>query len=169
MRIIYPPNLHFACSRCGLCCGDTRQKTRHVLLTKHNAEQIAKATDQPISCFANQTPEKAPYFYEMKKNPQNGQCIFLKNNQCTIYEVRPLICRFYPFELSTNEDDVFVFRATEECPSICLSEFSASGKVLNEAFFKALLELAHAELEEASSRTGEEHPAFQEHTPSNDT
>ena len=30
----HPANLRFECSRCGLCCGDTAQKTRHILLLK---------------------------------------------------------------------------------------------------------------------------------------
>ncbi|MCW4019551.1 MAG: YkgJ family cysteine cluster protein [Candidatus Bathyarchaeota archaeon] len=161
MSFNYPLDLHFTCSQCGLCCGDTKQKTRHILLTKNNAETIANVTKHPIACFANQTPEKTPYVYEMKKTPQTGQCVFLKNNQCTLYEVRPLICRFYPFELSTNGEGVYTFRATEECPSLCRSEANASGNALDETFFTALLVLARAELEDSVSRTGGEHPAFQ--------
>ncbi len=28
---------------------------------------------------------------------KDGKCVFLKNNKCEIYEVRPKICRIYPY------------------------------------------------------------------------
>jgi Fe-S-cluster containining protein len=117
-----------------------------VLLLKKDAERIAAHTKKPLNSFAAETFENAHYVYEMQKDPQTGQCIFLQNNQCIIYSVRPLICRFYPFELSTDSNGVYVFKATEECPAI-MSGPIGSGEKLDAAFFKALLELAHAEIE----------------------
>ncbi len=44
------------------------------------------------------------YFYDYIVNgkvlqikKQNGLCIFLNNNRCSIYKCRPLICKLYPF------------------------------------------------------------------------
>jgi Fe-S-cluster containining protein len=48
----------------------------------------------------------------------DGKCIFLRGNACAIYDVRPLICRFYPFELRNGGDDKYFFLATDECPRI---------------------------------------------------
>lgn len=31
------------------------------------------------------------------KTKVNGDCIFLKNKKCSIYNVRPNICRMYPY------------------------------------------------------------------------
>jgi Fe-S-cluster containining protein len=140
----YPANLRFECTKCGLCCGDTPNKTRHILLTEQDAEHEANAVDQPIGSFADKITGKEPYIYEMHK--AEGKCVFLQNNQCVIYEQRPLICRFYPFELTTDPDGVYVFRETAECPSI--SNPVPNGKKLGAKFFRELLDLAAAQFNE---------------------
>ncbi len=99
----YPKNIAFRCNRCGLCCGDTEEKTRHILLLESEANVISAKTSLPKQEFTVQIADKAPYCYEMKK-PKEGKCFFLKDNQCSIYQQRPLICRFYPFELKFSED-----------------------------------------------------------------
>ncbi|HTY74002.1 MAG TPA: YkgJ family cysteine cluster protein [Candidatus Nanoarchaeia archaeon] len=145
MSFTYPKNIWFVCSKCGLCCGDTQKKTRHVLLLKQEVKRIADQTQQPVNSFAKEASGNAPYLFEMKKNPDSSMCIFLKDNVCSIYDNRPLVCRFYPFELSTTEKGEFVFKETDECPSLSCLEFK-NAKKLGFPFFAALFELACAEL-----------------------
>jgi Fe-S-cluster containining protein len=128
--------MRFRCKKCGICCGDTKEKTRHVLLLSSEAEQIAKVTMQSISKFAVKIEDRAPYSYEMKKRAEDGKCIFLENNRCTIYSLRPLICRFYPFELKMPQSRKYMFFFTEECPGI------NKGRMLGENYFRKLFELA---------------------------
>jgi Fe-S-cluster containining protein len=136
----YPANVCFECNRCGLCCGDTQQKTRHILLLGSEAKAIAEALSIAITEFAEPVLGKEPYVYEMKK-PQDGKCFFLKNNQCTNYDLRPLICRFYPFELKFAPDqDTHVFNATLECPTV------GKGKTLTRKYFQELFALAQEKL-----------------------
>ncbi len=142
VKIQYPNDVSFSCSKCGLCCGDTASRKRRVLMLKSDAERISQATGFPIDSFAHLT-KKQPYVYEMHKTP-DGKCMFLKDSQCTIYEYRPLICSFYPFELSTNEEGTFVFTATKECPGVCRKDLKV--KPLGEPYYRALLDLAHADL-----------------------
>jgi Fe-S-cluster containining protein len=116
----YPNNLLFDCSKCGLCCGDTKQKTRHILLLE--------SKDKTPSCF------------EIKK-PKVGKCFFLKDNQCSIYRLRPIICRFYPFELKFDPDKgIHVFDFTLECPGI------SKGKIMTLKDFEELFALAKERL-----------------------
>mgnify|MGYP001375971991 CR=1 FL=1 len=136
MNFEYPTTLRFHCTKCGICCGDAKEKTRLILLLKAEAEQIAKATAKPISEFATKTA-KTPYVYEMKKTAPEGKCLFLENNRCTIYPLRPLICRFYPFELKTSQGGKYKFLFTKECPGI------NHGRMLNVAYFRKMLLLAH--------------------------
>jgi Fe-S-cluster containining protein len=140
----YPTALRFHCTKCGICCGDTKEKTRHILLLKAEAEHIAKSTAHPITEFATRT-EKTPYVYEMKKTTTDGKCVFLKNTRCTIYPLRPLICRFYPFELKTSQSGKYQFLFTKECPGI------NQGRTLKEAYFKKLLLLAHIKHKQATA------------------
>jgi Fe-S-cluster containining protein len=87
----------------------------------------------PIEEFATRIEGYDPYIYEMKKTLGKGRCHFLRDNQCTIYELRPIICGFYPFELKTAENGKHEFHHTEECPGI------GRGKALKKPYFKNLL------------------------------
>lgn len=136
MNFDYPTMVRFRCMKCGICCGDTEEKTRCVLLLSAEAEQIAKATLQPIFKFTVKIRDKAPFSYEIKKRSEDGKCVFLENNRCTIYSLRPLICRFYPFELKVSPDRKYQFLYTEECPGI------NKGRVLSEKYFKKMFRLA---------------------------
>lgn len=144
MRFNYPTQLSFGCSKCGLCCGDTALKVRHVLLLKSDVERIAKLTNSEVNTFAAETSNRIPFLYEIRKG-SDKKCVLLKDNQCTVYDIRPLICRFYPFELSTNDVGIHNFRVTKECPGVnCSDKFRT--KELNVDYFRTLLELARAEL-----------------------
>lgn len=102
---------------------------------KLEAEQVSKVTLQPISKFAVKILGNEPYEFEMKKKMEDGKCLFSKNNHCTIYSVRPLICRFYPFELNSHDEN-YHFLFTKECLGI------NKGKILREGYFKKLFHLA---------------------------
>ena len=60
----------FPCTSCGLCC-----KSLNILHSKQNS---------PIMQFL---VDKFPY-----KILEDGSCEMLKDNQCSVYEDRPLIC-----------------------------------------------------------------------------
>jgi Fe-S-cluster containining protein len=145
----YPTAMRFRCTKCGICCGNTQEKIRHILLLGTETEQIAAATSQPISEFAVKFEGKAPYSHEIKKTAENGKCVFLKKNHCTIYSQRPLICRFYPFELKIVMNQKHEFLYTDECPGI------GKGKKLGKNYFEKLFQLAHAKAR-AECRLSEE-------------
>ena len=80
------------CKRCGLCCS----KHRNVFISKDEVRRIAKYLGISSSKF------KARYgashvsrgLWEIPGNP----CPFLRGrNQCTIYDLRPNVCRAFPF------------------------------------------------------------------------
>jgi Fe-S-cluster containining protein len=137
VNFIYPTAVRFHCIKCGICCGDTKEKNRHILLLRTEAEQIAKTTLQPISKFAVKIKNRTPYSYEMKKR-EDGKCVFLEKELCTIYSLRPLICRFYPFELKVLHNQKYTFLYTEECPGI------NKGRLLSESYFKRMFQLARS-------------------------
>lgn len=139
-RFKHPTTLRFHCTKCGLCCGDTKERSRHVLLLLEEAEKIATITSKPISVFATMIKGKEPYTYEMKKTKESGSCFFLEDNLCTIYSFRPLICRFYPFELGKKESQEYQFSYTRECPGI------DKGKILGAQYFTKLFTIAQSRL-----------------------
>lgn len=140
MDFTYPENVKFKCVRCGVCCGDTKQKTRRILLLRSEVEKIASFTCRPILDFSVEIEDGDPYVYEMKKSKE-GKCVFLKDDQCSIYSLRPLICVFYPFELKFNENkDSHSFDFTFECPGI------NHGKSMTKADYERLFVAARERL-----------------------
>ena len=136
MTFEYPKKVRFKCVKCGICCGDTEERTRHILLMEEEAEKIASTTRKPIHDFAVKLANRTPYRYEMKKATSEGKCIFLEENRCTIYSKRPLICRFYPFGLETRQNKQKAFYFTSECPGI------GKGITMGENEFRNLLRQA---------------------------
>jgi len=107
---------------------------------KSEAEKIASHTCQLITDFSVEINDNYPYIYEVKKSSK-GKCVFLKDNQCSIYPLRPLICMCYPFELRFNEDKgLHNFDFTVECPGI------NQGKLLDKTDFKRLFALIQERL-----------------------
>jgi Fe-S-cluster containining protein len=104
------------------------------------ANAISAETCLPKHDFTTKVKDRNPYCFEMKKTSE-GKCVFLKDNQCTIYKLRPLICRFYPFELKFDQEkDQHVFDFTLECPAI------GKGKVVTHKDFEELFFLAQERL-----------------------
>jgi len=126
----HPSCVRFRCERCALCCGDTEHKVRRILLLKAEAECISEKSLKAIDEFAEKNEEFKPYVYSMKK--RGGRCVFLSDKSCSIYEIRPLICRFYPFQLKNMGGSRYLFTYTDECSGI------GKGPYLKRSFFEKL-------------------------------
>ena len=136
----YPRDTLFKCTKCAICCSDTEARARHILLLEEEAERISRITSNSIEEFATRIKRKGPYAYEMKKTHE-GKCTFLQGKDCVIYLLRPLICKFYPFQLRKTRDGKHGFFGTEECPGI------GKGPKLGKNYFKNLFQLACNQIE----------------------
>jgi Fe-S-cluster containining protein len=110
------------------------------MLLSEDARTISETVLKPVKAFATETRGHGPYVYEMKKTRGESKCIFLEGTDCSIYAVRPLVCRFYPFELATLKNGKPCFSGTKECPGI------GRGKRLERKYFESLLKRAHNQL-----------------------
>jgi Fe-S-cluster containining protein len=95
------------------------------------ANTVSQRTLRPVNEFADEIKNAAPYVYRMKKTA-NGKCVFLSDDMCSIYAARPLVCRFYPFELRKAENNTHAFSYTAECPCI------GKGPELKRRYFEKL-------------------------------
>ncbi|MDI6883971.1 MAG: YkgJ family cysteine cluster protein [Hadesarchaea archaeon] len=117
MNFRAPKNIRFECQRCARCCGDTSHRGRNILLMESEVERISKHTGlRPLS-FASPASNSGHYRYRMKK--RNGKCVFLEGKACRIYDIRPLICRFYPFSIRKT-NNTYMFEIAKDCPGIGL-------------------------------------------------
>lgn len=78
-------------------------------------ERISKQTGMSSLSFAAKASSNGIYRYKMKK--KSGKCVFLDGKACRIYELRPVICRFYPFSMR-KKNGSYVFDFAEDCPGI---------------------------------------------------
>lgn len=97
----------FECDCCGKCC--TSEYNDHVFLMDEDTLRIAENMGMDYL-------QPAPYydfcdnlgrFYVMGyalKSKTNGNCIFYTENKCEHYDIRPAICRIYPYMLHREED-----------------------------------------------------------------
>jgi Fe-S-cluster containining protein len=110
-------------------------------MLKVDAKRITNQTNLDVNEFADEIEGSEPYLYQMKK-PENGKCFFLKNSRCTIYNNRPLICRFYPFQLDNLGNGNYLFSYTNKCPGI------GKGDKLEREFFEKLFATATQAMEQ---------------------
>jgi len=91
----YQNGLYFGCTECGNCCSDT---SGYVELTEEEAGNIAEflglSETDFLEKFIEVTKDAASLHL---KSHENGDCIFLVENRCSIYPARPLQCRTFPF------------------------------------------------------------------------
>ena len=120
---------------------DTSTHVRRVLLLKEEAKRISMVSRKLTEEFTIRVVGHEPYAYEMKKTPEDKKCVFLNRDSCKIYPVRPLVCRFYPFQLSKGKGQKYSFSATAECPGV------GGGDILKEEFFENLFRQACKSLE----------------------
>ena len=55
--------------------------------------------------------------YQMKRNTEDDSCYFYRNNQCTIYDIRPIDCRIFPYDIKLEKDGNYylVYYKSEKC------------------------------------------------------
>jgi len=102
---------------------------------KTEADRISRKTSIGIDEFAERIKGSEAYVYRMRKT-EDGKCLFLKENSCSIYQIRPLICRFYPFQLKNLRNRGYAFSHTDECPGI------GKGPWLERDFFERLFRVS---------------------------
>ena len=136
-RLSYPRDILWGCIHCATCCGDVPGHERQILLLPSEAYCISREMNLDVQDFAESWAESEFYTLKMRKN--NGRCVFLCGNRCAIYEIRPLVCHFYPVWLQ-QKDSVYNFGVTDSCPGL------GNGKRLDRSYYISLLKLAQIRL-----------------------
>jgi len=98
----------FECDRCGKCC--TSEFNGHVFLldedTSMIVENVGKHCLWPAPYY--EFCDNLGRFYVMGyalKTKSEGNCIFYTGSGCEHYNIRPAICRIYPYMLHREEDE----------------------------------------------------------------
>jgi len=95
----------------------TNSSIDNAIVFNEEIEQIEKHSgiDREEFLQIGRYPEDGPY--QTLKHEDDEGCFFLKNGRCEIYPVRPLDCRFFPFDIiEDDEDNLRWIIYTELCP-----------------------------------------------------
>ena len=88
--------LRFECQPdCGKCC-TTVERDGSVFLEPMDIERLSRHLEVPPQDFVAQYASREGADIELGKR-DDGQCVFLADGRCGVYEARPLQCRTYPF------------------------------------------------------------------------
>jgi uncharacterized protein len=110
--------LNFECTRCGNCC---RQEPGHVFLSALDLRRLAVCLDMSDEEFFVEYCEVVDLHLAERVSliaEDNGDCVFLGEDGCDVYEHRPLQCRTYPFWATHLIDRASWHKAGETCPGI---------------------------------------------------
>ena len=95
----------FVCQQCGVCC----RWEGHVLLTEEDIARMAAELKLSEDAFIEQYTLLADNRRQLSLTEYpDGRCIFLGDNHCLHYAVRPEQCRSFPH----------AWRVTEGCPAL---------------------------------------------------
>jgi Fe-S-cluster containining protein len=95
-------SMPFDCTSCGKCCKTKGSVWMSPTETLHAARFLTMSTEAFIYQYASHTlagddDNEHEVWIQIKNDPTGTACVFLENNQCRIYEARPVQCSSYPF------------------------------------------------------------------------
>ena len=124
--------LNFSCTGCGNCCKLDGGK---VFLTREELNKIAEylnlCEDEFIAKYIRTIIEQETF---VLRDGDNNNCIFLEDEKCKIYPLRPVQCKTFPF-WPENIKSLYRWKiVAEDCPGI------GEGKLFSAEEIKQILD-----------------------------
>lgn len=111
----YKNGIRFECQCCGHCC-KTGKDYGYVYLSSEECTKIAAFIGVSLKYLKSKYVSKINKAYQFKQSKED--CPFLKENKCSIYKVRPLQCRTWPFWPENMRAGGWIKSAVAFCPGI---------------------------------------------------
>jgi uncharacterized protein len=97
--IWYIAGLHFACQQCGQCCSGPDEGV--IWISRPEINMLAEHLGLSPSELRKKHLKRIGFRFSIRENSRSKDCVFLANMNgfkgCTIYNVRPMQCRNWPF------------------------------------------------------------------------
>jgi Fe-S-cluster containining protein len=90
----FSEGLKFKCTGCGKCCTGS---PGYVFLSSTDLERLASHFSLSPEEFAANFTYRVDDKISLIDQKDTSDCIFLKNNQCSVYDARPVQCRTFPW------------------------------------------------------------------------
>lgn len=116
----YRNGLQFRCTQCGDCCTGA---PGFVHVSPEEIDEIAAFIGRPGQGLSREHLRPVGKGFSLTEDGRTGDCCFLKTDKrgrrsCSIYPVRPLQCRTWPFWTSNLEDEDSWQAAAANCPGM---------------------------------------------------
>jgi len=90
----FSQGLRFKCTGCGKCCTGS---PGYVFLSPSDLQRLADHFSLSLEEFAANYTYKVDDKLSLIDSPGSSNCVFLKENKCSVYEARPIQCRTFPW------------------------------------------------------------------------
>jgi uncharacterized protein len=114
----YGEGLRFTCTQCGNCCSG---QPGYVWVTREEIRRISEFLGGKDGWLDKATLRRVGFKHSLTERP-NGDCVFLQKvngkRVCSIYPVRPLQCRTWPFWSTNLRSRDSWDAAAETCPGM---------------------------------------------------
>lgn len=107
--------LKFFCTGCGKCCTGS---DGYVFLSSKDVDALAKQLNLSSAEFTQKYTRTVDGNLCLKDNLATDECIFLKNNRCTVYPSRPIQCQTFPWWIHQIESRETWNEAKKRCEGI---------------------------------------------------
>lgn len=111
----FAPGLHFQCTGCGKCCTGS---PGYVFLSAPDLDRLATHFQMERTEFTKRYTRLVDGEYALLDRPGSGDCIFLKDKQCAVYEARPTQCKTFPWWIHNLRDPEDWEEASKHCEGI---------------------------------------------------
>ncbi len=111
----YSQGLRFKCTGCGKCCTGA---PGYVWVSEDEISAMAAELKLNINEFANKYLRQVGSKYSLKEHSKTFDCIFLKDNKCTIYKARPVQCQTFPWWVQNLRSEQDWRNAGQYCEGI---------------------------------------------------
>jgi uncharacterized protein len=108
--------IRFECQGSGRCCV-SHGSYGYVYLTKEDRIRLAHAKRLSTMAFTKKYCVQTDGVYHLKDG-DGGQCIFLNEKRCGVYEGRPTQCRTWPFWPEVMSAKIWNKEVASFCPGV---------------------------------------------------
>lgn len=107
--------IQFQCQGSGRCCV-SRGEYGYVYLTLEDRKRFAKYFGLTTTEFSRKYCKKAEGYWTLRDF--SNSCVFLENQNCSVYEARPTQCRTWPFWPENMSAKGWKKEVTSYCPGV---------------------------------------------------
>lgn len=110
----FDDGISFECTECGACCTGGPGA---VFLSEEDIDRFSSHLKMDRDTFLRTYTHRVEGEISLTEK-ENTDCIFLKDNRCSVHEARPIQCRTYPFWFSNLRSEAIWQKTCLECPGV---------------------------------------------------